>query len=260
MKNQLLFTFAFLAAIFIASAQSNTLTFTGTATDSETFSFGNTAMVYALSGSDFSQGGQFFGYGEEVTNPSTISESFKIKTDANNVNATLTFRYRKGAASIGSGVISVAGQADFAFTFNDDSGTDGDVANVDKYFDYTTVIPLSTTETDVTITVNEFLTNGASVTRLRFYSVEVKGDSFLSTNDIDTQVATISAYPNPVTNSFQLNSNKNIENVKLYNITGRLLKTFNTEENYDISDLATGVYLAQVKTQSSSKTLRIVKK
>ncbi|MEP3838650.1 MAG: T9SS type A sorting domain-containing protein [Algibacter sp.] len=91
-------------------------------------------------------------------------------------------------------------------------------------------------------------------------TLPLSSDSSLSTNNIDSQVATIKAYPNPVTNSFQLNSDKTIENVKLYNITGRLLKTFKAEANYDISDLATGIYIANIKTQSGSKTLKIVKK
>ena len=81
----------------------------------------------------------------------------------------------------------------------------------------------------------------------------------LSTNDFELNSASIIAYPNPVTNSFQIDSNKNIESVELYSITGKLLKTFDEEVNYDISDLSTGIYIANIKTQLGSKTLRIVK-
>ncbi|MBU2939820.1 T9SS type A sorting domain-containing protein [Lacinutrix sp. C3R15] len=83
----------------------------------------------------------------------------------------------------------------------------------------------------------------------------------LTTNDFELNNASIVAYPNPVINSFQLAASNvnNIESVTLYSITGKLLKTFNEEVNYDISDLATGVYIANIKTQSGSKALRIVK-
>jgi len=92
-------------------------------------------------------------------------------------------------------------------------------------------------------------------------ALQVPEASALSTNDFELNSASISVYPNPVTNSFQIDSNiNNIESVKLYNITGRLLKTFSEEVNYDISDLATGIYIANIKTQLGSKTLKIVKK
>lgn len=82
----------------------------------------------------------------------------------------------------------------------------------------------------------------------------------LSTNDFDAKSEAIFAYPNPVTNSFQIDSSENVENVKLYNISGRLVKTFTGNSNYDVSDLATGVYITTIKTQLGSKTLRLVKK
>jgi len=82
----------------------------------------------------------------------------------------------------------------------------------------------------------------------------------LPVNDFELNNASIVAYPNPVTNSFQINSSNSIESVKLYNIAGRLLKTFNEETNYDISDLATGIYIANINTHLGSKTIKIVKK
>jgi hypothetical protein len=71
--------------------------------------------------------------------------------------------------------------------------------------------------------------------------------------------ASIVAYPNPVINSFQIDSSLDIENVKLYNINGRLVKTFKANTNYDISNLAKGIYIVDIKTQKGLKTLRILK-
>jgi hypothetical protein len=81
----------------------------------------------------------------------------------------------------------------------------------------------------------------------------------LSTNDFELNNTFIVAYPNPVTSSFQIDSNKSIESLEIYSITGQLLKSFSKEANYDISDLATGIYIANISTQFGSKTLRIVK-
>lgn len=71
---------------------------------------------------------------------------------------------------------------------------------------------------------------------------------------------TINLYPNPVTNSFQIDANKNIKNVKLYTINGRLLKTFKAKTNYNINDLATGIYIVKINTELESEILRLVKK
>ncbi|MEH1006466.1 T9SS type A sorting domain-containing protein [Winogradskyella sp. ECml5-4] len=257
MKKQLLFTFALLTTFFAATAQSNTFTFTGTASDSQTFPFGSTAGVYALSGSDFSQGASFISYNSEVTSGSPVSESFGINTNGITVNKTLTFKYRKRAAMTGVVRISVPGQSDVTYTLVDTSIEDGSNSIlVERTLEYPTEIPLSTATSNITITVDELAQNGANNVRLRIYDVTVNGD--LSTNDFE-RLESVKLYPNPAKNSFQIDSNNNIERVELYNITGQLLKTFKEEANYDISDLATGIYIANIKTQLGSKTLRVVK-
>ncbi|CAH8283019.1 putative secreted protein (Por secretion system target) [Mariniflexile fucanivorans] len=450
MKKQLLFTIAFLAAIFVASAQSNTLTFTGSEAVNQEFGLGSNQGIYALSiGSVFTQPGTSIQYNQEIVSgtDAPVSETFSINTDGSNMDATLTFKYRKFAASTVSGVISIAGQADFPFDLPDttvEDGGDPDFADSHKFFDYTIVFPISPTATNVTFTLNEFVKNAASTLRFRIYSIQINGavavppldseavldagnewyhnyspdtfgvtlnevqggvfleqasavatptttgnssplvakftkgedahsqlkfqlptvittadqssaifkirtyvpstnvdgssgrrlrlflrdgvetveqksvtidvtvfdkwqeytfdftgvaltegvsystvnllfdqpdagflatgnvyylDAFqgpsaatLPVNEFELNSASIVAYPNPVTNSFQIDSSINIENVKLYNVTGRLLKTFNTQSNYDISDLATGMYIANIKTEFGSKSLRIVKK
>ena len=450
MKTKLLLTIAFLAAIFVASAQSNTLTFTGSVADDQELGLGSNQGIYALStGAVFTQGGAFIQYNQEIVSgvDAPVSETFSIDTDGSSMDATLTFKYRKFAASTVSGVISVDGQADFPFTLGSTEAEDGDpdVSNVHKFFDYTVDFPISPTATNVTFTLNEFVKNAASTARFRVYSIQINGsvatppldaeatldtenawyhnyspdtfgvtlnevlggvfdeqssavatptttgnssplvakftkgeevhsqlkfqlpglittanqsaaifkirayipstntaptvgsrlrlflrdgiettgqksvtidvavfdkwqeytfdftgsnltaasystvnllfdqpdtdllstgneyylDAFqgpsittLSTDDFELNNTSIIAYPNPVINSFQLKSSNvnNIETVKLYSITGKLLKTFSAEDNYDISDLATGIYIANVKSESGSKIFKIVKK
>ncbi|EPR73201.1 Pectate lyase [Winogradskyella psychrotolerans RS-3] len=258
MKKQLLFTFALVATFFAASAQSNTFTFTGTSSDSETFPFGSTAGVYALSGSDFSQGASFISYNAVVESGSPVSETFGINTSGANPEGTLSFNYRKRAAMTGVVTISVPGQSDVTYTLPDTSAEDGTAnALVEKTIEYPNVLSLSASTTNVTITVDELAENGVNNVRLRIYDVTVNGT--LSTTDFETMETAVKIYPNPAKNSFQIDSNNSIDSVQLYSITGQLLKTFKQEANYDISDLATGVYIANIKTQLGSKTLRIVK-
>ncbi|SDS22873.1 Por secretion system C-terminal sorting domain-containing protein [Polaribacter sp. KT25b] len=83
--------------------------------------------------------------------------------------------------------------------------------------------------------------------------------AILSVDNFELSNASIVAYPNPATNSFQIDSSLDIENVKLYNINGRLVKTFKANTNYDVSNLAKGIYIVDIKTLKGLKTLKIVK-
>ena len=146
MKKQLLFTLFLLKTIFIISAQSNTLTFTGNSSTTETFRFGTNANTYALSGTDFNNAAAFISYNLAVTNGAPVSESMGINTSGNNINATLTFRYRKRAANIAKVTILIPGQTDVSYVLPDTSIDDGDIDILtDKNLEYTTVIPLSST-------------------------------------------------------------------------------------------------------------------
>jgi len=263
MKKQLPFIFIFFIAIFAVSAQSNTLTFTGNGDSAtmETFIFGTNANVYALSGTDFNNANGFISYNMNVISGSPVSETMGMNTSGSNVNATLTFRYRKAAAMVGAVTIAIPGQTDVSYVLPDTSVEDGGAEILkDKNLEYTTVIPLSSTVTNVTFRIDEMDANGVMDIRFRIYDVTINGQETLSLGDVDAPSVTMTTYPNPVTNSFQIDSSNRIENVTLYNINGRLLKTFNEGVRYDISDLASGIYFANIKTDMGAKVLRLVKK
>ena len=65
--------------------------------------------------------------------------------------------------------------------------------------------------------------------------------------------------PNPATNQLTINSSVAIKQVNIYNTTGQLLKTVYESSQIDISSLAKGVYMAEVKTKQASVMLRWVK-
>ncbi|WP_310992195.1 VPS10 domain-containing protein [Aequorivita marina] len=71
---------------------------------------------------------------------------------------------------------------------------------------------------------------------------------------------TVSIYPNPVKNSFAINSYDSIEAVTIYNMAGQKLKKVNNvNEAINISDLVSGMYVVKVKTSKGTLTKRIIK-
>jgi glycosidase len=72
-----------------------------------------------------------------------------------------------------------------------------------------------------------------------------------------------SIYPNPVNTSFK--TNKSFQNLEIYDITGKLVKSFNGEftknDTYDISDLGPSLYLVKIENKNgqtlTSKILKL---
>lgn len=72
-----------------------------------------------------------------------------------------------------------------------------------------------------------------------------------------------SIYPNPVNTSFK--TNKTLERLQIFDITGKLVKTFNGEftknDTYDISDLRPSLYLVKIENKNgqvlTSKILKL---
>ena len=82
----------------------------------------------------------------------------------------------------------------------------------------------------------------------------------LSTEDFELDE--LKLYPNPTRTSFKINSNTS--NVEVYDITGKLVKSFSGEFNssneFDIVDLKTGVYIVKVENNNNqSMTTKLVK-
>lgn len=91
-------------------------------------------------------------------------------------------------------------------------------------------------------------------------------EASLGVNDLSKDLQ-FSAYPNPIKGeSINLRmdvQNQNV-NVKLYNITGKLIQevqfeSFNKSERIQLPNLAKGIYLLNVTTENSTFTKKIVK-
>ncbi|PXY45588.1 pectate lyase family protein [Flavobacterium hydrophilum] len=68
-------------------------------------------------------------------------------------------------------------------------------------------------------------------------------------------------YPNPVSNELNIDSDKAIQKVEVYNLTGALVNTQQGNNNsIDMSNLANGSYLVKVHTEGNVTTKIIIKK
>lgn len=77
----------------------------------------------------------------------------------------------------------------------------------------------------------------------------------------DLSKTQISVYPNPVVNQLNIQSNKPVNEVAIYDIDGKLLTTFTANtDKIDFSNYSKGVYLVTVTTGNVTKTQKIVKK
>jgi len=71
----------------------------------------------------------------------------------------------------------------------------------------------------------------------------------------------LNIYPNPTNEYFKVekSSNVNIESIRIYNISGKLVKEFTESERYNVSDLNSGFYFLRIKTDKSQTIKKLVK-
>lgn len=108
--------------------------------------------------------------------------------------------------------------------------------------------------------------NGEEVSTDATYSFEATADrdlvanfTYLSVNE--TSVINVNIYPNPASDYISIEG-EDIQDVTIYDISGRTLMTVefrNNVQNINISDLNSGVYFLNIRTQEGSMIERIVK-
>ncbi|KFC22236.1 M12 family metallo-peptidase [Epilithonimonas lactis] len=73
----------------------------------------------------------------------------------------------------------------------------------------------------------------------------------------------MSVSPNPVKSNFKIQGNDKIEVVKVFDNSGKLIKTFDansvSKNDYDVSKLKTGNYVIMIKTDKETLTKKIIK-
>ncbi|MEM9680637.1 MAG: ELWxxDGT repeat protein, partial [Bacteroidota bacterium] len=101
-----------------------------------------------------------------------------------------------------------------------------------------------------------FRGNGGSGIGRELYIYE---DPALSLDDLEPLEA-LKLFPNPTGSTFSINNTIRPDIIKVYDITGKLVKEFKTQLNqYDISDLYPGVYMVNIQVGDRFNTLSIIK-
>lgn len=80
----------------------------------------------------------------------------------------------------------------------------------------------------------------------------------LSNKEVATK-ASVELYPNPVSNEFRLKGIDKVSQISIYDMSGRLVKTFASQSQYNISGLAKGTYIVLVKGDKGTHQFKIVK-
>lgn len=91
-------------------------------------------------------------------------------------------------------------------------------------------------------------------------NVSVVDASLLAVNDVAKNNAEVKVYPNPVKDILNINTDKNINSIEIFSLTGQLIKTIdNNTKQINVSDLKKGIYLLRVKSEGKDQSFKIVK-
>ena len=83
----------------------------------------------------------------------------------------------------------------------------------------------------------------------------------LSTNEVEEN--SISIYPNPAQNEFNIQSENKINSIEIYDVSGRLIQVSKLNSNQskqDISKLQVGIYLLKIHTEEGMISYKLIKK
>ncbi len=117
------------------------------------------------------------------------------------------------------------------------------------------------------IEMGSLSTNTTATTAL-IDNIEVQAvtmEGLLSTPDAQNSAASLSLYPNPVSNQFTIASNNQdaLSNVNIFDMSGKMVfsqKVNTSEYQHDASGLKSGIYLVEATTQSGAKqSMKLVK-
>ncbi|WP_309640226.1 ELWxxDGT repeat protein [Flavobacterium sp.] len=147
--------------------------------------------------------------------------------------------------------------------FTADNGTNGTELWVSDGTDLGTTMVVdilpgsaSSTISDL-IVLNDELYFGATASNLIGKELYAYKDPSLSSNHFASIEKAITLSPNPTKNYFELTSELSIEKVEVYSIIGQLVKTFEQQNQYSITDLVKGSYIVKITTPegTTNKTL-----
>lgn len=248
---------------FVKNSSAKTITITGTPTATLSYSIVTTGTGTAANGSGtITVTGTFSG--NQIHNFTVSGKTSSFYTITGNMNSTagsvsyagLTLTARLKIES--STAITYTTTAASTLTLVFDSNFTGTIK----------VNNISYTATSGVVTVSlpagaNTITKG-SVANLYYISTTYNTTARMSSHgSVEEEVASakLALYPNPVSNELNIDSDKAIQKVEVYNLTGALVNLKAGNNNtIDMSDLANGSYLVKVYTENSLTTKIIIKK
>ncbi|OIQ29007.1 MAG: hypothetical protein BM564_07265 [Bacteroidetes bacterium MedPE-SWsnd-G2] len=166
-------------------------------------------------------------------------------------------------------IFSVDVSTDFAGATNTDteiavySGTPGSFVEIGCDQDGGSTINYNSVITNLEVTAGETYYVQVSAwtpSTIGTFCLEVSTNTMLSIED--EQLNKFSYYPNPVTNTLNINALSVIENVSIFNLLGQEVITAqpnNLEAQLDMSGLQSGAYFVKVTVDNAVKTVKIIK-
>ncbi len=101
---------------------------------------------------------------------------------------------------------------------------------------------------------------GVDAINIKMFRIQLPAK--LATDEVKNHVET-TLFPNPVSNELNIDSKDNIKEVTVFNLIGQQLfskKGNSKTSKIDVSNLKSGIYIVEVKTDKTSKTYKVIKK
>ncbi|PXY38821.1 pectate lyase [Flavobacterium cheongpyeongense] len=248
---------------FVKNTTAKTITITGTPTATVSYSIVTTGSGTAATGSGtITVTGTVAG--NQIHNFTTSGKTSTFYTITGNMNSTagsvayagLTLTARLKIESSTSITYTTTAASTLTLVFDSNFAGTIKVNNVS----YTAVSGIVT----VSLPAGANTITKGSVANLYYISTAYNTTARVSTNiSLEEDVAStkLTLYPNPVSGELNIDSDKAIQKVEVYNLTGSLLNAYQgNNASIDMSNLANGTYLVKVHTASSVTTKIIIKK
>lgn len=79
-------------------------------------------------------------------------------------------------------------------------------------------------------------------------------------SDNTTKMGQLKIFPNPVVNTFSIDTHEKIISIELYDVLGRKIQQLNNEKTSNVEHLASGLYFIKVKTDQKEYVEKLIKK
>ena len=98
------------------------------------------------------------------------------------------------------------------------------------------------------------------IDNLQLIGYDASDNTTFTIDDLDD--FTLNLYPNPVKNTATITASETVEMIRIYDITGRMVKQENpnkTEFSLDVADLSKGAYIVKLSVGNKEATAKLIK-